>query len=341
MVSIRWRLPDGAGVQRERELARHFVGVGAEAAQVRDRLLAQNLSWPKGLARGLVLCHPIEPFDSEPSLSAFAERCTRQSSGSLGHVVVMAGRARPAWECGTLSRMTDYDIGALIQRFDRFDSEQGRVTGQLSAAIGEDLLLDVLAHALALSGEVQLLPEVPRRDDVVFDAVHAPVPSVRDLDAWLAQAGELVAVECKHWTAASTDARRSVPEEAEDFAEYARAQWRDLSAPADWARWTTTTKIALPLRPPYGWTTGHVNRARRILIIWRPVSRDGFSAFSRHRTTTRREGEWVDVTVEVFSASIYLRQLLTAGTRRLPSTFGRLDTLLEALDTIIRRSPSR
>ncbi|MFC8125972.1 hypothetical protein [Streptomyces sp. NPDC057302] len=32
--------------------------------------------------------------------------------------------------------MTDYDIAALIQRFDRFEGAQGKVTGQLSAAIG-------------------------------------------------------------------------------------------------------------------------------------------------------------------------------------------------------------
>ncbi|MFE3387452.1 hypothetical protein [Streptomyces anulatus] len=235
--------------------------------------------------------------------------------------------------------MTDYDIGALIQRFDRFESAQGRVTGQLSAAMGEGLLLDVLAHALAPSGDVELLPEVPRRDNDAFDAENAPVPSVRDLDAWLAHAGELVAVECKHWTAASTDARRSVPEDAEERAEYARAQWRELTVPADWARWTTTTKIALPLRPPYGWTADQVNRARRILIVWRLVSRDGVSALSRHLTTTRREGEWVDLTVEVFSASIHLRQLLAAGISRLHSTFGQLDTLLEALGTIVRGSP--
>lgn len=83
MVSIRWRLPDGAGVQRERELARHFVGVGAEAAQVRDRLLAQNLSWPKGLARGLsfaiqssrLTANPVCP----PSQSAVHARAAVRS----------------------------------------------------------------------------------------------------------------------------------------------------------------------------------------------------------------------------------------------------------------------
>jgi hypothetical protein len=235
--------------------------------------------------------------------------------------------------------MSSYRIRELLRHFDEFDAKRGgRLTGRLSATFGEDLLLDVLAHALASDGGVELLQGVPWRDDVAFHAAQAPKPSVRDLDAWFSQAGELIAVECKQWTASSVDMRRSVPE-AESLKEYAWEQWKILTAADYWERWDGTTKIALPLQPPAGWTSEKANRARRILIVWRPISSDGISPLSHHSTTTLRGSEWVELAVEVFSASLYLRGLLAAGIENLPAAFPRLDLFLNAIDSIIERQP--
>ncbi|MGV9266206.1 hypothetical protein ACWDRR_16260 [Kitasatospora sp. NPDC003701] len=236
--------------------------------------------------------------------------------------------------------MAVYDIAALLARFDTFTADQGALTGRLSSLVGEELLLDVLAHALAPAGPVELLDERPRRDGEAF-AVPAlpalPVPGVRDLDAWLRLGdGGLVAVECKHWTASSRDGRTSLPQDPDELAVLARRRWRELADPARWQDWDQVTKIALPLRPPAGATAQDVRRARRVLAVWRPVSCDGVSPFSRLGSSTPSEGQWADVVIEVFSASLYLRRLQAAGTTGLVSAFPRVDELLGAVQALFR-----
>ncbi|MEY9840650.1 hypothetical protein [Streptacidiphilus sp. EB103A] len=256
----------------------------------------------------------------------------------------------PRWSCragrrseGSDRTATIYRIQALLRRFDEFDVSQGQLTGLLGLAFGEILLLDLLAHSLGPVG-AELLAERPRRDDASFDPLLAPCPSVRDLDAWLVvPTRSLIAAECKHWTASSIDARKSVPTDPDALGIYARTQWEALTAPDCWQQWTGTTKVALPLRAPTGFTAEDVDAARRILIVWRPVSADGVSPLSRHTTTTLRNGVWVDVIVEVFSASLYLRQLQARGVTEIPAAFRQMAALLEAMDALVgpRRPRSR
>jgi hypothetical protein len=232
--------------------------------------------------------------------------------------------------------MTTYDIPALLHVFDRYAAGSSRDAGLLSSFIGEDVLLDVYAHYLSQRGPVQLIKsEVPHRDHTAFGT--GAVPSVRDLDAWLVQDGALIACECKQWTASSADTRRSVPADPKALAAFARAQWVELTTPAVWAEWWNgTTKIALPLRAPHGWTADHAVTAKRALIIWRPVSQSGTTCESALQTTTLRNGTDEPLTVSVFSASLYLRQLLAEGTTTLTGTFPRIDALLALLRTIVR-----
>ncbi|MFC1438027.1 hypothetical protein ABUW04_07125 [Streptacidiphilus sp. N1-10] len=179
--------------------------------------------------------------------------------------------------------------------------------------------------------------EVPRRDNAAFG--DYPVPQVRDLDAWLVHTGSLIACECKQWTASSADTRRSVPADPQALAGFARAQWAVLTAPQVWQElWTGTTKVALPLRPPGGWSEQAASDAKRVLIVWRPVSVNGTDCESILKTTTMREGVEVDLEVAVFSASLYLRQRLAAGDTALIGTFPRLDALLALLRTVVGES---
>lgn len=239
--------------------------------------------------------------------------------------------------------MITYDIAALLKRFDTFEFGQGGVTGRLSSLVGEELLLDVLAHALADGGPVELLPERPRRDDQAFKDAPSDVavPKVRDLDFWLQlRYRELMVVECKQWTASSAYGGGSVPEDPAGIAEYARRRWEELDVPEWWSnKWDDTTKIALPLRPPAGRTAEDVRKARRVLAVWRPISSNGGSPFSQLSSQTLSGGEWVDVPIEVFSASLYLRQLLADGVRTLTPVFDGAQTLFDAVNALFHREP--
>lgn len=234
--------------------------------------------------------------------------------------------------------MTIFEIPVLLDIFDGFTPQGSWLAGKLGSFLGEDMLLDVYAHFRATTGggPVGMIEsEVPRRDNKAFGAY--PVPSVRDLDAWLVQDGSLMACECKQWTASSADTRRPVPADPQALADFARAQWAVLITPEVWQEmWTGTTKIALPLKPPTGWSEQAAADARRVLIIWRPLSETGTGCESVLATTTLREGFETGLEVTVFSASLYLRQLLAAGTTALTGNLPRLDAALALLRTVAR-----
>ncbi|MGP3777025.1 hypothetical protein ACTWJ8_39955 (plasmid) [Streptomyces sp. SDT5-1] len=233
-----------------------------------------------------------------------------------------------------------YNIPALINEFDLREAGRGDVTGRLASLTGEELLLDCLIPALADAGPLELLPGRPRRDDAAFTAACERRPTFRDLDAWLALGDQrLVAVECKQLTAASFKGE-TVPEDADALADFARRQWRWLSDPGGWDKWDSYTKVALPLLPPAGRTPADVQQARRILAVWRPVSQDGISAFSTLNTTTLQDGRWVDVAVEVFSASLYLRGLLAAGVTTLAPSSPRSELLYESVLALFHHGPT-
>lgn len=70
----------------------------------------------------------------------------------------------------------------------------------------------------------------------------------------------------------------------------------------------------------------------RILAYWRPVTRAG-EWFSELTTTSHDTS--VAVQVRVFSASLYLRALLTEGTDTLPTTFDHTRARLERLRSMM------
>jgi hypothetical protein len=235
--------------------------------------------------------------------------------------------------------MYRYNIEELFKRFDVRSAVVGEpaVTGRLSAFIGEELLLDVLAHALTAEGhEVVRIPGHPHRDDAEFKAAGASLPEkCHDLDAWLLLGHQLVAVECKHWTSSSRD-YRSVPQAADEVKAHALKEWHGtIEKIFTQDLWNSVTKIALPLKqPPTNMPTSWP-KIRRILAIWTPVSWDGNSAFSTIASRTLSGGRFQPVTIDVFSASLYLRHLRSRGETHLTPIFpDMVERLLAALDIL-------
>jgi hypothetical protein len=233
--------------------------------------------------------------------------------------------------------MASFNIAALIRQFD--NSADTTVTGSLSSLLGEIILLEALSHSLTADGHtVKMLPGRPIRDDTAFGANH-PRPRVRDLDAWLLlDDSQLVAVECKHRTAASIDGA-TVPDEPEQLTAYARRRWTTLKTDhIDTDEWTDDNKVYLPLRPPESLDMAAAARAmpqmRRVLAIWRPISCDGISFKSEATSTSVSNDQLVPATAEVFSASLYLRFLRDRGETRLPSRLGLAEKLLKAVDEL-------
>jgi hypothetical protein len=228
-----------------------------------------------------------------------------------------------------------YDISALLKRFDVKVEGDGSVTGKLSSLLGESLVLTALAHYLrAVEGHaVEVLDDRPKSDKAALGDKHHQV-----LDAWLVLGdGQLVAVECKHWTSSSTDRDRSVPEDSEARAAYAMKIWTRWveTAFGPQARWTQDNKVALPLEGPEGMPSRDMAVIRRILAVWTPTSKDGRSCMSPLVTKTVRGGELTDTKVEVFSASMYLRELRANGETHLPAEDGYLEKVLRALSSVV------
>lgn len=240
--------------------------------------------------------------------------------------------------CGTLSGVVRYEIAALLRRFDVQVKGETELTGKLSSFLGERLLLSALTRYLRdVEGlEVRALRGRPARDDAEFPA-HYKGP--RYLDAWLLlDDRHLAAVECKHWTSSSTD-YRSVPADSVARAAYAKEEmwdWlvSDVFVPRP-RKWTGENKVALPLEQPKDMPSQDMTHVRRILAIWTPVSEDGYSCVSSFTTTTIKGGQWTDVVVEVFSASMYLRDLLAGGVSHLEAEDDELEKWLAALDGVV------
>jgi hypothetical protein len=235
-----------------------------------------------------------------------------------------------------MSAMVRYDIVALLSRFDVRVKRDTGLTGKLSYLLGESLALSALERYLSAAEghRVQVLSDRPHRDDTEFPGGHDEVP--RDLDAWLLlDETELAAVECKHWTSSSNN-YRSVPEDFEDIAASAKDMWEWLvSAHFVPQVWTQENKVALPLKPPRCLPDATTADARRILAVWTPVSQDGQSCMSNVTTTTIRGGALAPVKVEVFSASMYLRDLLAVGVTHLEAEDDFLERVLSAVSALV------
>jgi hypothetical protein len=230
-----------------------------------------------------------------------------------------------------------YNIAALLRRFDT--GADTAITGIVSSFLGEVILLEAVCDWLTAEGHVvRMLPGRPARDDTAFGA-SCPRPSERYLDAWFwLDESRLVAVECKHRTAASFDGA-PVPDEPENLAAYARQRWATLRADhIDVDGWTDHNKVYLPLRPPAGLDPAVAARAmpglRRVLAIWRPVSSDGTAFKSEATSTSVVSDQLVPATAEVFSASLYLRSLQGQGGTRLAARLGLAGKLLKAVDEL-------
>lgn len=146
--------------------------------------------------------------------------------------------------------VASFNIAALIRQFDT--STDTTVTGSLSSLLGEIILLEALSHSLTAVGHtVIMLPGRPIRDDTAFGANY-PRPRFRDLDAWLLlDDSQLVAVECKHRTAASIDGA-TVPDEPEQLTAYARRRWTTLKTDHIDTRRMDGPQQGLPAAAPAG-----------------------------------------------------------------------------------------
>ena len=126
----------------------------------------------------------------------------------------------------------------------------------------------------------------------------------------------------------------------EERADFARREWQALLDREDGfgaTSWNHVNKVALPLRLPDGRDSREALRARRILAIWYPKSEDGRSYWSRVPRNVKLPCSAVDVPIEVFSASLYLRQLQGEGHVELSAARPDTESVLVALDEIIRR----
>lgn len=171
------------------------------------------------------------------------------------------------------------------------------------------------------SHRIERLPGSPHRDNSVFAAEKRP--SQRDLDAWLSlDERDLVAVECKTWTASSRDGKHVLDASQDELSRYARDQWIYVSEtllPTEPDDWDDVNKIRLPLKVPDGY--GHKSPdITRVLAIWRPVSQSGLDPWTKVTCRTPIGPDaWTDVPVKVFSGSLYLRQLRASDISVLPS----------------------
>jgi hypothetical protein len=142
--------------------------------------------------------------------------------------------------------------------------------------------------------------------------------------------------QCKQWTS-SSPRYVSVPGDDNRVAEYARREWEKS---VEWhftrGRWDEVNKVALPLKPPDGAEKASWPDIRRVLAVWTPVSQDGQYAFSSIQTQTLSGTSWKPATVEVFSASLYLRNLRHRGETHLTTTFPQVERLLEGLHALFR-----
>jgi hypothetical protein len=129
----------------------------------------------------------------------------------------------------------------------------------------------------------------------------------------------------------------SVPEDSEALAAHAQAAWEWLVSEhfKPWV-WDKVNKVALPLKPPSEKLLSvSTTDARRILAVWTPISEDGRSCLSRVPTKTLHRGAWVDIEVEVFSASMYFRDLLRGGMTHLVAESERIDKVLAAVGDVL------
>ncbi|MFC4005535.1 hypothetical protein ACFS2C_23275 [Prauserella oleivorans] len=151
---------------------------------------------------------------------------------------------------------------------------------------------------------------------------------------------QLMATECKHWSSCS----RGFVTVGNVEAAALRA-WELLQEHLGQDVWTETNKISIPLCPPVDppWGTDEhaaakiMRSPRRMLAIWAPISEDGVSFFSRTTTPGDIAGMPVQVRIEVFSVSLYLRHLQGHGITRLPSGLPDIDDTLAAIDAMTIR----
>lgn len=130
---------------------------------------------------------------------------------------------------------------------------------------------------------------------------------------------------------------RSIPEDGEDRAAYAREMWDWLVSKHFVPQvWTGVNKVELQLKPPEGMPSADASSAHRILAVWTPVSGDGWSCLSRVSTTTVRQGKSAGIEVDVFSASLYLHDLLAAGVTHLQSEDDDVEKVLAELGVLVR-----
>lgn len=220
------------------------------------------------------------------------------------------------------------NLPALQRNFDlRRDTW---ATGKLSALLGEDLLLALVRDSLGAVGEPTLLDAVkPSRDDAAFTAGGRPIPTVRDLDGLLRGDHLDRPVEAKCVTAASLG-RRSVPAADHEVAALARLEFRGVQDDFRSWEWTQWNKVLLPLR-----AVDH-HPIRRVLAIWMPCSASGLDPWSTVENcwTLDSEGSWVQVEVDVFSGSLYVRDLVAQG-RTTFKFCGPLDAVIRSLGDIV------
>ncbi|MFG1648517.1 hypothetical protein ACGFIE_01215 [Micromonospora sp. NPDC049275] len=228
-----------------------------------------------------------------------------------------------------------YHVEELLRRFDSRIEGQTSLTGRLSSLFGEAVLVEALAHAYVSAGHrVHRLPGSPHRDNRMF--TDGEIPSQRDLDAWLTlDERDLVAVECKTWTASSADGRHVLDANEYDLSRYAKQGWDEVSKILLADRWDQINKVCLPLKVPDSYDQ-QSHEIKRVLAIWRPISRSGLDPWSTvtSRTPTERDA-WTDVPVTVFSGSLYLRRLRNSGVTVLPAVVTNPHDVREAVNACI------
>lgn len=192
----------------------------------------------------------------------------------------------------------NFNRAALIRFYDDLadkafaDTNRGAHVAAITGLIGEDLLLGLFAHHYA-SQEPPLVCEFQP------EKCKAPGKKGKRLDAWVT-IGEhrLAQVEIKNWSAHSLGERPLALDADEQAVKAAaRKRWKEFFGNNDKMP-SSALKILLDMPPPDRLNGRDVEK---VLCFWLPLAQDEVAPM----TTAQIMGK----TVNVFSGSIYLRQL--------------------------------
>lgn len=192
----------------------------------------------------------------------------------------------------------NFNRTALIRFYDDLadeafaDADRGAHVSAITGVIGEDLLLGLFAHYCASQEPPLICERLPEK-------CKAPGKKGKRLDAWVSIGEHRIAqVEIKNWSAHSLGERTlSLNASEQEVIAAARKRWQEFFGNNDKMP-SSALKILLNMPPPERFAERVVEK---VLCFWLPLAQDELTPMTRATIMGNA--------VDVFSGSIYLRQL--------------------------------